>query len=305
MGEYEVKTVNGKKRPVHVLLMEQALGRKLTADEVVHHLNENKKDNRLENLTVMTRAEHTILHRKGARYTPESVQKMREAHRGKPGAGRKLDEESVKAIVRGLTEGKSLRSLAKEHGVSPKTVALIRDGKLYRDVLETTDGLTFPLAEKKPFSARAQDRSFSIGEVSAIRIRLMTGESAQSVAKDVGVSPGVIRRIRDGETYADIPWPEEIGRWYGSRDMVSLVNLMLTMPMDPEKEELQALREDYHLIPDRHSVLAYRMVRRALDGDAALAMLLLSMSVYDDDLDKIFLENSVLLRTLYPPNDPT
>ena len=71
-----------------------------------------------------------------------------------------------------------------------------------------------------------------------------------------------------------------------------------------EKEELQALREDYHLIPDRHSVLAYRMVRRALDGDAELALLLLSMSVYDDDLDRIFLENSVLLRTLFPPDPP-
>lgn len=46
----------------HRLVMEAALGRYLKRDEVVHHINENKKDNRLDNLMVMTSDEHMRLH---------------------------------------------------------------------------------------------------------------------------------------------------------------------------------------------------------------------------------------------------
>lgn len=46
----------------HRVVMENLLGRLLTEDEVVHHKNGNKKDNRPENLEVMTREEHTRLH---------------------------------------------------------------------------------------------------------------------------------------------------------------------------------------------------------------------------------------------------
>lgn len=46
----------------HRLVMEQHLGRRLARDEVVHHINENKTDNRLANLRVMTNSDHVRLH---------------------------------------------------------------------------------------------------------------------------------------------------------------------------------------------------------------------------------------------------
>jgi len=46
----------------HRYVMEQHLGRKLSYEEVVHHINGDRKDNRIENLQVMTPSHHRLLH---------------------------------------------------------------------------------------------------------------------------------------------------------------------------------------------------------------------------------------------------
>lgn len=48
----------------HDLVMECAIGRHLKDDEVVHHINHKRDDNRLSNLQLMTFKEHAALHMK-------------------------------------------------------------------------------------------------------------------------------------------------------------------------------------------------------------------------------------------------
>lgn len=47
---------------LHTVLMERFLGRYLKPNEVVHHINHNRQDNRLENLKLMDKKEHMRMH---------------------------------------------------------------------------------------------------------------------------------------------------------------------------------------------------------------------------------------------------
>lgn len=61
--------INGYYIYEHIYIMEKHIGRKLEENEVVHHKNGNKLDNRIKNLEVMNRKSHNSLHaKKGITY---------------------------------------------------------------------------------------------------------------------------------------------------------------------------------------------------------------------------------------------
>lgn len=87
---YRYKTVKiaGKTKLLHRHLMEQHLGRPLAAGEHVHHKNGDRYDNRIENLEVLSCAEHMHEHKQkhplesnckvcGTQFTPAPTKRGR------------------------------------------------------------------------------------------------------------------------------------------------------------------------------------------------------------------------------------
>ncbi len=62
-GYKVIYTGKGRGIKEHINIMQESIGRELKKNEVVHHINGIRDDNRLENLQIMTNAEHSRLHR--------------------------------------------------------------------------------------------------------------------------------------------------------------------------------------------------------------------------------------------------
>lgn len=76
-GYLEHTRGENKGRSVHVVAMEGVIGRRLFANEVVHHRDGDRSNNDLKNLELMTRAKHASLHAK------ENVTKRKRNSSGK------------------------------------------------------------------------------------------------------------------------------------------------------------------------------------------------------------------------------
>ena len=59
---YKEFNTNSKRFRYHRYIMEKHIGRKLKSFEVVHHMNHDRLDNRIENLEIMSKSDHSRYH---------------------------------------------------------------------------------------------------------------------------------------------------------------------------------------------------------------------------------------------------
>ena len=63
--KYRRIKINNKYIAEHRYVMGQSIGRKLKRNEIVHHLNGNGLNNRIENLEIISQIKHNKIHRTG------------------------------------------------------------------------------------------------------------------------------------------------------------------------------------------------------------------------------------------------
>jgi len=76
MYDYKKLKINKYTIDEHRYIMQNIIGRKLDFNEVIHHIDGNKRNNDVSNLEIMQRSEHSRIHMKGRKVKESTIKKM-------------------------------------------------------------------------------------------------------------------------------------------------------------------------------------------------------------------------------------
>lgn len=108
----------------HIVIWEKINNQRVPEGYVIHHINQNKEDNRPENLKILTNAEHTALHSTGRKLSQEAKQKMSEHQKNRfknkenHPRYRKIDLLQMQSMIQ---SGKTVKQTCEEYGINKST----------------------------------------------------------------------------------------------------------------------------------------------------------------------------------------
>ena len=117
-----VRLPDGTVQALHRKIMEEKLRRKLRTWEVVHHRNENKQDDRPQNLQVVPLPQHTRHHMKGKTVSSKTRRKLSALNQGSRHPQSKTSEATVHRIRSKVSQGTSPRKVARSEGMKVSRV---------------------------------------------------------------------------------------------------------------------------------------------------------------------------------------
>ena len=122
MPDYKTIRVNGRVMKLHRYIMEEYLSRSLDSWEVVHHINGDPHDNRLENLGLTCKGGHASCHANFMQFC------------GERNVNAKLTAPDVVLIRRLNASGWHYKELAEEFGVIWNTVRKVCKREIWKHV---------------------------------------------------------------------------------------------------------------------------------------------------------------------------
>ncbi len=131
------KNKKSKHKLVHILLYETFNDYKLKDDECIHHKDENRKNNNLDNFRLMTKKDHLSLHHKN-KIISKKIRKLWSKKRKRENNSNSKLKDGEVWLIKKILDSDYYKSgrinqtfIGKMFGVNQMTISHIKTGKLW------------------------------------------------------------------------------------------------------------------------------------------------------------------------------